>query len=250
MASLVIFHYQPGDTPIHRLDARFKLPLFLLIVAVALHAGPFGLLLLCAATAAAVAAARLPARRILRELRLFLLLLILMFVARSAGESGGAGGQFSAESIGAAGLLVWRLILLVVLGTLLAATARAAHLQSAVAWFLRPFRFLPGGRVATMVGLTISLIPLIFDTYREVSEAQAARCAHGLRKPVRRLRRLVVPLMLKTFGRADDLAAAMESRCYSDDRAFARLHAAGSDWMGAAIVVAFAAASLALDRLL
>lgn len=249
MASLVVFHYQPGGTAVHRLDARFKLPLFLLLVAVTLHAPPLGLLVLSAATAAAVGAARLPVRRVARELRLFLLLLVLMFVARSAGGAEGASAQLSPESVRAAGLLVWRLMLLVVLGTLLSATARASHLQAAIAWFLRPFRFLPAVRIATMVGLTISLIPLIFDTYREISEAQAARCAHGLRRPARRLRRLVVPLMLKTFGRADGLASAMESRCYNDARSFVRLHATGGDWLAAVLVVLVAAAAIALGYL-
>lgn len=251
MASLVVFHYFPGGTVVHRVDARFKLPLFLLLVAVAVHAGPFGLVLLCAATAAGVAVARLPAARIAKELRLFLLLLAMMFIARSAGDTTSAGTVkgFTAASFGAAGLLVWRLSLLVVLGTLLSATARAAHLQSAVAWYLRPFRFLPGGRIAMMVGLTISLIPLVFDSYREISDAQAARGSHGLRQPIRRLKRVVVPLMLKTFGRANEIGAAMESRCYTDERTFARLETGAADWIAAGIVMLLAAASIGADHL-
>lgn len=91
-----------------------------------------------------------------------------------------------------------------------------------------------------MVGLTLSLIPLVFDTYREISDAQAARCLQGRRNPLRRLRLLVLPLMLKTFGRADHLAEAMESRCYSDERTFVTLTSRRADWLVGLLVAAVA----------
>ncbi len=252
MAQLVAFHYQPGDSVLHRLDVRIELPLFLLMVAVTLRCAPLGLSFLTLLSVVTLVSAHLPLRRIAREFRLFVFLLALMFVARAFGSSEPAGGEttwLSRAAFVPAAMLVWRLALLVLLGTLFAATARAAHLQSAVAWYLKPFHFLPGGRIATMVGLTISLIPLIFDSYQEISDAQNARCVHGFRRPARRLRQLVVPLMLKTFGRADSLAAAMESRCYNDARTFAPLHVHASDWATAIGGVAVAAVALLLDLL-
>jgi energy-coupling factor transporter transmembrane protein EcfT len=254
MAQLVAFHYQPRDTPVHHVDTRFKLPLFLLVVAVILRSGPVGLALLSASLAAGIALARLPIARIGRELRLFALLLLLMFVARSVGQGGTGHFLFDPAAVFrrgalAAGILVWRLSLLLLYGTLLATTTRTSHLQAAVAWFLKPFPFLPGARIATMVGLTISLIPLIFDSYNEISDAQRARCIQGVGNPLRRLRRLAVPLILKTFGRADTLASAIESRCYNDARSFAPLVSRHSDWFAVFLVLAITAASFAADRI-
>lgn len=249
MASLVAFHYQPRATAVHGVDARFKLPLFLLLVAVALHSGAVGLLILSLFAAVSFGLSRLPAVRIAREFRLFAVLLAVMFIARSLGDGSAAPG-FSRAGVIAAAVLVWKLSLLLILGTLLAGTSRVSHLQTAVAWYLRPIPLVPEGRIATMVGLTISLIPLLFDSYREIADAQAARCIRGAHNPIRRLRSLAIPLMLKTFGRADHIAAAMESRCYSDDRSFARLASRPSDWVALILVVLVAGLALTGDRLL
>lgn len=255
MAQLVAFHYQPRHTPLHRIDPRVKLPLFLLVVAVILHSGPIGLALLTVAFLLGIASTRLPVHRLFEELKLFALLLLLMFIARSVASEPGpvisAGPITLAKSaVAAGGLLVWRLGLLLLYGTLLAATTRSSHLQAAVAWYLSPFPFLPRARIATMVGLTISLIPLIFDSYNEISDAQRARCVQGIRNPVRRLAQLSIPLILKTFGRADTLSSAIESRCYNDERSFDSLKARITDlfWVLGGLLLAIAA--LLADRIL
>ncbi len=255
MAQFVAFHYQPRRSPLHAIDPRVKLPLFLLLVATILHSGPVGLALLSLAFLLAIVSTRLPARRLLEELKLFILLLVLMFIARSIASEPGpiisAGPITLARSAVTAGaLLVWRLGLLLLYGTLLAATTRSSHLQAAVAWYLSPFPFLPRARIATMVGLTISLIPLIFDSYNEISDAQRARCVQGIRNPVRRLAQLSVPLILKTFGRADTLASAIESRCYNDARSFDALKARAADLFWGFGVAALATGAFLVDRLL
>lgn len=247
MARLVAFHYQPRRSAAHRLDARFKLPVFLVLVAVTLHSGAFGLVVLTLFSLSTFTISRLPIQRFARDFRLFAVLLLVMFLVRSFGQ---VVGTASRESMGSAGVLVWRLAILVIYGSLLAATTRASHLQAAVAWYLRPLRFIPGGRIATMVGLTISLIPLVFDTYREISDAQTARCANAIRNPIRRLRRLSVPLLLKTFGRADEIGAAMEARCYTDRRRFAPLVCRPADWATTAVVTGVALAAMAATRFL
>ena len=255
MAQLVAFHYQPRRSPLHAIDPRVKLPLFLLIVGVILHSAVLGLTLLTLAFLFGILSTRLPVKRILEELKLFALLLLLMFVARSIAPEPGpvisAGPISLAKSaVAAGGLLVWRLGLLLLYGTLLAATTRSSHLQAAVAWYLSPFPFLPRARIATMVGLTISLIPLIFDSYNEISDAQRARCVQSIRNPARRLAQLSIPLILKTFGRADTLSSAIESRCYNDNRSFDPLKARVSDLFWAVGGLLLGAAALLADRIL
>ena len=118
----------------------------------------------------------------------------------------------------------------------------------AIVWYLSPFRFIPAGRIATMIGLTVSLIPLLFDTYRGIAEAQASRGAAGGRRPFRRLSRTAVALLIRTFSNADALVSAMEARCYVDDRTVARLRSRLSDWLASAVLVAAATACLLFLR--
>lgn len=228
-----------------------KLPLFALSVAVILHAALAGLLLETLLIAASVRVSRLPVAQIARELLPFGVLLILMALTTASSTAGTAlvqGLPFTRQGLAAGGYLVWRLSLLVVLGSLLAGTTQVVSIQAALAWYLRPFPFLRGGRIATMVGLTVTLIPLIFDSYREVSEAQASRGAGSIRNPIRRIALLAFPLLLKTFRRADTLAAALESRSYSDERAYPPFAATAQDWLLAAAIALSQGAALLVGR--
>lgn len=241
MASLSFFHYLPRSSVLHRFDARMKLPAFAVSVAVVLHAALAGLVLETIIIGAAARASRLPVAEISRELLPFGVLLILMALTTASSTAGTSlvpGLPFTLQGLAAGGYLVWRLTLLVVLGSLLAGTTAVASIQASVAWYLRPFPFLRGGRIATMIGLTVTLIPLIFDSYREVSDAQTSRGAGSIRNPLRRIALLAFPLLLKTFRRADTLAAALESRSYCDERSYPAFAAGPQDWLIAAAVAA------------
>ena len=69
-----------------------------------------------------------------------------------------------------------------------------------------------------MISLSLNFMPVILKQFNEISDAQKARCADLEKNPVKRIIRLVLPLLKKTFLSADSLIYAMESRCYSDDR--------------------------------
>jgi energy-coupling factor transporter transmembrane protein EcfT len=242
---LTFFHYEPSEGTLHRFDPRLKLPLFIGIVVGIVRTSPAGLVLESAVGVLVFVVARLPARRILRETAWFFVLLLVMFIASAIGSSGTEivpGIPVSVEGVLTGALLVWRLVALVMWGALLAGTTEITMLQAAIVWYLRPFRFIPSGRIATMIGLTISLVPLVFDAYREVADAQLSRGAGSIRNPVRRITLMAVPLLYKTFGRAEIIANAMESRCYSDARTYPPLRLRGADIalfsLGAVIVVA------------
>jgi len=234
MAEIALFHYQTRETALHRYDPRHKLPLLILMVALLFHTGAWGLLFLSALLAAGGAIGRLSLGDLFRGLLPLGLLILAGFLAEALTVPGAkviAGLPVTREGLVKGGLLAWRLAAVVLLGTLFTATTSIRDLRSAIVWYLRPFPALHGGRIATMIGLTISLIPLVFDTQGEISDALRSRCIERSGRFVRRAGALAAPLIIKTFTRADEMVQAMEARCYSDERTVARLRARSSDWM-------------------
>ena len=116
------------------------------------------------------------------------------------------------------GAFALRMLLVLALCTLMMATTTLLSLKQAVEWLLRPAPFVPEARVATTVELTFTMLPLLFDSYREIADAQACRCAQMRRNPLPRILGLLRTLLETTLRRADDIVYAMESRCYSDVR--------------------------------
>ena len=132
------------------------------------------------------------------------------------------------------GLLVsWRLLLIILAGVFLSTTTRAAEVKAGVQWLLDPVPLVPAGRVATMMGLILRFMPLVLEQARETAAAQRARGVENRKNPVYRLRVYAVPLLRRSFERADRLALAMEARCYSEQRGlagFRRRRSTGSPW--------------------
>ena len=234
MAEIALFHYQTRETALHRYDPRHKLPLLILMVALLFHTGAWGLLFLSALLAAGGAIGRLSLGDLFRGLLPLGLLILAGFLAEALTVPGAkviAWLPATWPGLATGGFLAWRLAAVVLLGTLFTATTSIRDLRAAIVWYLRPFPRLHGGRIATMIGLTISLIPLIFDTQSEISDALRSRCIERSGRFVRRAGAFAAPLIIKTFTRADEIVQAMEARCYTDDRTVARLCARGADWI-------------------
>ncbi|MBF0376043.1 MAG: energy-coupling factor transporter transmembrane protein EcfT [Desulfamplus sp.] len=112
----------------------------------------------------------------------------------------------------------WRFFLIVIMGILFSSSTTASAIKSAVMWFLKPFPFIPKKRVAVMVSLFVRFLPLLLEKATEVSDAQKARCFHLRKNPVKKIKNITVPLITKVFNSADNLAIAMASRCYNENR--------------------------------
>jgi energy-coupling factor transport system permease protein len=113
-----------------------------------------------------------------------------------------------------------RLVLLVWGTTLLTLTTSPMDLTDGMERMLRPFKRLrfPAGEVAMMVMIAIKFIPILLDEADRIIKAQRARGADfeagGPMKRARSLVPVVVPMLVGIFRRADELAVAMEARCY------------------------------------
>ena len=136
---------------------------------------------------------------------------MLVFIARALSTSGSPIFTFKAISVTREGIYVgaiicWRLVLVIMIGLSMVATTRSSEIRAAVEWFLRPFPFIPEKRVSIMMSLIMRFIPVIFDQAKVTVDAQRARGIENRKNPMYRLKKLALPLMRRTFERADKLA--------------------------------------------
>ncbi len=237
--------FVPIDSPVHRLEPRVKLALVACYTVVLFSSeGWSGLGLATALVALALLLSRVPARLALRGLRpvaLLLLLTVAMNALRWSPDDSMIGlGSLGVSRAGLmTGLFFATRIVLLVMGTsLLTLTTSPVALTDALSRLmvpLRPLRF-PVDDVAMMFSIALRFIPTTAEEAEKIVVAQAARGARfdegGLLQRSRAWVPVLVPLFVNLFRRADSLAVAMESRCYTGQRR-TRLHASrmrASDW--------------------
>lgn len=235
MAELTLFGFHPGATIVHRLDGRFKFVFLIMISLVLLQANVPGLGLLTCLLIFLFYLSHLPLLAHLRGLRYFYVLLLFVFIARVLSAPGARDVSLMGIMISLPGLLdgaivCWRLFLVVMLGLLFMSTTRSAEIKSAVQWFLRPIPWVSESKVATMMGLVMRFMPVIFEQAHKTADAQRARGIENRKNPVYRLIKLGGPLVRRTFENADNLVVAMEARCFNDQRTNPGLSSRRCDW--------------------
>lgn len=235
-----------GDTIVHRADACVKIVLLVAYTAALFAVTRWGGLAAGAvALCAVVAAGRLPLGRMLGSLKpLYAILAItLLFGGLTAGaEEAGAwagafglqGGfcsdapsillvgelRFSPAGFKAALFNVARIVLLVLASLVVSLSTSAEALMDALRSLLEPLRRLrfPVDDAATALSLAVRFVPVLGEELARVRDAQRSRGARfDAGGPVARLRawgRVLVPLFVGAFRRADRVAVAMDARCY------------------------------------
>jgi energy-coupling factor transport system permease protein len=231
-----IAQYYPGRSAVHRIDPRVKV-VAVAVLAVALFVrDSFAALAVYTALAiVGLAVSRVPLVWVWRSLRPLLWLIVLTFALQVFFAPGAYLFHYSFLHVSRPGLeqafyLSLRLIVLVVIGSLLTFTTPAIALTDALAWLGRPLRRLrvPTEELALMTTIALRFIPTLVQEADVIMRAQRARGAdfsHG--GPITRARALLpvlIPLFIVSFRRADDLALAMEARCYMPGVVRTRLH--------------------------
>lgn len=196
--------YVHRDSPLHRLPAGAKLATLLVAgVFVFLVSNPLWLLPLLGIVIGLFAVARLPIRQALRQLRPAAILIVIIFLVH---------GAFTSWALGF--LVVLRFTILLLLALLLTFTTRVSDMIRTLESALAPLK--PLGVNPEKVSLTLSLalrfIPLLFERFTEIREAQKAR---GLDRDIVAL---LMPLMIRTLRMADALTEAIEARGYDPER--------------------------------
>jgi len=260
MTTLAV-QYQPGVSPLHRLDPRVKIVLaIVLAVALFTRQSYVAMAAYAAAVVLGLILSGLSARVVWSALRPALILIVITFLAQLLFTSGPALTEWGPFHISAQGLeratfLGIRLVLLVLVGMLLTMTTAPVPLTDGLAWLLRPLGYLrvPTEELALMVTIALRFIPTLLVELDTIMRAQQARGADfrsgGLITRAKALVPVLVPLFVLSFRRADDLALAMEARCYTPGVVRTRLHPLRAG-RGDAVFLAATAAVIALAMVL
>jgi len=223
VASRLVFHYFPGDSLLHRWDARCRFLGLALATFGLLHMNEKALLLFSMVLVGIMACCRLPVRALAHDLKSWAIFLVFIFLVQVVGSPDPERTflpwlPVSTSGLLAAALTCWRLGLMLCYGVLFTLVTKPRDLQDALIWFLKPFPFLPAQRIALMVTLTVRLLPLIMDQREEVALAARSRLGNQRKNLLHKAKFMVLPLFRRSLIRADELALALAARGYCEDR--------------------------------
>ncbi len=222
MAQRIALHYVPGNSPLHRWDARCKFPGLLMVTATLLQTKMAWLLLDSGLLLGLLALSRLPLRQFLRDFWTWAIFLFVLFLVQAVFSPGSRLSAapwipVSREGLRMGGFMCWRLRLILCYAVLFTAVTRPRELQNALVWLLKPVPFIPGRHVGLMVSLTLRFFSVILDQVEEVRLANRIRFGDRQKNPLRRAKSLALPVLRRSLFRAEDVTLALAARGYRDD---------------------------------
>ncbi|MDZ7316275.1 MAG: energy-coupling factor transporter transmembrane protein EcfT [candidate division KSB1 bacterium] len=228
LSDISLGQYCPRDSFIHRLDPRTKLLSVLFLMTALLFSFRFPVLMaFFAVILAAVWGSRLPAALVLRNLRPFLWLFLLTIAVHLFWTPGRViarlpiiQAKISEEGLRTGLFYTIRLALLIVAAALLTLTTSPVELTDGLERLFKPLkRFrVPVHEIVMMLTLALRFIPTLLEEAQRIRNAQMSRGVSFEGSLVQRIRNtlpLILPLFFSAFRRADELAMAMDARCYT-----------------------------------
>jgi energy-coupling factor transport system permease protein len=173
-----------------------------------------------------IAVSRVPIKLVLRGLHSIFVILLFAAVLNlflTPGERVLFSYSFikiTYEGLALAGKMAVRLVLLIVGSSALTFTTSPKSLTDAIEYLLKPFEKIkvPAHEIAMMMTIALGSIPMLMDETDKIMKAQTARGADfvtgGPIRRVKSLRPVLVPLVVSAFRRAEEMATAMDARCY------------------------------------
>ncbi|HHY46322.1 MAG TPA: energy-coupling factor transporter transmembrane protein EcfT [Firmicutes bacterium] len=252
LEGITIGQYVPGESLVHRLDPRTKIVLSLVVIAslfLVNTAGGYGVI--AGFLFVSVLLSGLRMSYVMKGLRPLVAILVITFALHlfmNPGREFFRVGPLVAtyEGLYRGFLMVSRLVLLVVATSLLTLTTSPIQLTDGMEYLLRPLTAVgvPSHELAMMMTIALRFIPTLLEETEKIMKAQMARGADfetgNLLKRAKSLVPLLVPLFVSAFRRADELAMAMEARCYRGGRGRTRmrqLRMGGVDWAASLVTI-------------
>jgi energy-coupling factor transport system permease protein len=226
LRDITVGQYLPLESVVHRMDPRFKLVASMLYILSLFFVNSFtGYLVVVAFLALTIASSKIPYKYLLRGLKPVLMIIIFAFGINIFLTPGTEIFRFgflkiTQEGVRQAFFMASRLVLLIIGTSLLTLTTSPIELTDGLERLLNPFKRigLPAHELAMMMTIALRFIPTLLEETDKIMKAQMARGADfesgNLIKRAKSLIPLLVPLFISAFRRADELAMAMEARCY------------------------------------
>lgn len=223
---ITLGQYYPEQSVIHRLDARTKILgtlLYIIEIFLVNSFAGFGLVIL--ALGVLIGISKVPVRFIFKGLKAVVFIILLTFLLNLFMFDGTVLWHWKFLTITYEGLyrscfMALRLILLIIGTSMLTLTTKPMELTDGLEKLLKPFnRFgLPSHEIALMMSIALRFIPTLLEETDKIMKAQQARGADfesgNLIQRVKNMIPILIPLFVGSFRIAQDLALAMEARCY------------------------------------
>lgn len=226
LKDITIGQHYPTGSAIHKMDPRIKIIItFLYIISLFVVNNFVGYIYVVVFLFSAILISKVPITYILKGLKPLMILIGITFVINvfmTSGEVLVRMGPFTIteEGLYQAVFMALRLILLVMGTSLLTLTTSPISLTDGIEHILNPFKRIgvPAHELAMMMTIALRFIPTLLEETDKIMKAQIARGADfesgNLISRAKGLVPLLVPLFISSFRRADELAMAMEARCY------------------------------------
>lgn len=231
--------YYPSNSIIHKLDARAKIIMnFILVVSIFLIDTYFSFMLAFVIIMATILIAKLPILSVLKSLRGILFLIILTSILNLFFYTGGThvlaniGNKIkiTAEGVDMAIKILLKLVLAITGASLFSLTTTPVEVANGIESLLKPLKIfkVPVRDLAMIISIALRFIPTIFEEVNTIINAQKSRGASfdtgSIFKRIKAFIPILIPLFVNSFKRADELAFAMDARCYGASKKTIRLH--------------------------
>ena len=256
LKDITLGQYFPGDTVIHKLDPRTKLILVIVfIVALFLAVDWISYAFMFLVTAACIKVSTIRLKSILKGLKPLIFIICFTGILNLFYTKGGTVlldwwiFTITTEGIKRAFLMVVRIMLLITGTFLLTYTTSPIALTDGLEILLNPLKKIkvPVHEMSMIMSMALRFIPTLIEETDKIMSAQKARGADFSTGRAKALLPLLVPLFVSSFRRADELAVAMESRCYHGGEGRTRMN---SLRMARRDVLAFLAGAVVLGAMI
>lgn len=260
LRDITIGQYFPGNSIIHRLDPRFKIVLtFIYILMLFTGSNLVCLSVGAVYTVMALLLSKIPLKMFWKSVKPLLPFLIITAILNLfLVDNGDVLFKWRFIKITEGGInisvfMVIRISLLIMGSSLLTYTTSPITLTDAIERLMSPLKVLkfPVHELAMMMSIALRFIPTLIEETDKIMSAQKARGAEidtgSLVNRARNMIAILVPLFISSFRRADELATAMECRCYNGGEGRTRLRqlrSAGRDYVALAVTLVFYAGAI------
>lgn len=234
---ITIGQYYPVNSPIHNMDARVKLIITFLFILTLFFINTFlGYVFVILCMSAVIKTSKVPLKFMLKGIKgILIIILFTAFINVFMTRGEHILFEWGIFTVTIEGILIAikmciRIVLLVVGSSILTLTTTPIQLTDGIEYILRPFKKIgvPAHEIAMMMTIALRFIPTLLDETDKIMEAQQARGADfdsgNLFQRAKSLIPILVPLFISSFRRADELAMAMEARCYHGDENRTRMN--------------------------
>ena len=262
LKDITLGQYFPGDTIIHRLDARTKIILVVIYIVALFQAnGWIGYAVVTGVTLLCMMLSKIKPSAMFKGVKPMLIIIVLtaaLNIFYTQGTPIRPGWIITWEGIARAVQMVLRIVLLISGTFLLTYTTSPIDLTDGLELLLNPLKKIgvPVHEMTMMMSMALRFIPTLIQETDKIMSAQKARGADfetgSLAQRAKALLPILVPLFVSAFKRADELAVAMESRCYHGGEGRTRMKQikmCTRDYIALALGFAFLALMIALKRL-